>query len=105
MLAVLSLMIAGGNFAHAVEPAQKHHHVSHQSAADEITTHQHLEPQNSTTGFSDTNFLHCGSDILALAPEIIYLMCVTGSKPPVETHLTNQFLLPTQEPPPPRILV
>lgn len=105
VLAMLSLIIAGGNYAHALEPDQKHHHVTQQPAVDEITTHQHLESYKSTAGISVSDMLHCGGDILALAPEFNYLMHVTSTKPPIETHLTNQFLLPTQEPPPPRILV
>lgn len=95
VLAMLSLIIADGNYAHALEPDQKHHHV----------THQHLESHKSTAGISVSDMLHCGGDILALAPEFNYLMHVTSTKPLIEAHLTNQFLLPTQEPPPPRILV
>jgi len=105
VLAVLALMVAGGNYVHAVEPAHAHEQVTYPSSADETTTHQHLASYDFMTGISTADMLHCGSDILALVPEFAYIMRVTGSKLSVETLRTNRFLLPTPELPPPRILI
>ncbi|NRG18794.1 hypothetical protein HPQ64_13965 [Rhizobiales bacterium] len=98
VLAVLSLVMAGGFYAHAgeISPAGHTHSLSHYNHTD----HGHSGvPENHK---SESGSLHCGSNILALFHECEIALLVEANKPALFLSVAEVSHHPVPEPPPPR---
>lgn len=99
-VAVLSLGVAGGFFAHDDLALHAHAANSHHTS-----THDHLRTGGECCDINASEVVHCGANLLAVTSSTDLILPRSVSRHPAENNQVNYGINHSVDPPPPRFFL